>query len=91
MIKWINKPYGKSPVQADGYFLNHYFYFRARWEFAEIEFYKSEEDFWSNEPIKEYLLLTTEEYEAGWLSHRKCYFLILKGLVKFAFDRLLKN
>jgi hypothetical protein len=90
MIKWINKPYGNCPVQAEGYFLNHYFYFRAKWEFVEIEFYKTQEDFWSNEPIKEYLLMNTEEYKAGWLSHRKCYFLILKGLVKFTFYRLFK-
>ena len=90
MIKWINKPYGYCPVQADGYFLNYYFYFRAKWDFVEIEFYKTEEDFWSNEPIKEYLLLTTEEYKAGWLSHRKCYFLIVKGLIKFSYYILFK-
>ena len=42
LFKWIYKPSGQCPVQADGAFLNHKFYFRARWDEANIEFYRTE-------------------------------------------------
>jgi hypothetical protein len=44
MIKWKYKPAGNCPVQAEGWFLGHYFYFRARGEWAIIEFAKTQED-----------------------------------------------
>ena len=38
MIKWKHKPSGNCPVQAEGWFLGYYFYFRARGNEAIIEF-----------------------------------------------------
>jgi len=72
MIKWKYKPAGNCPVQAAGWFLKHYFYFRARGEYATIEF---ENHF--------YVLTKTEPYMAGWLPKWKCKLLIYKGCIKF--------
>ena len=72
MIKWKYKPAGNCPVQAEGWFLKHYFYFRARGEYATIEF---ENHF--------YVLTKTEPYMAGWLPKWKCKLLIYKGCIKF--------
>ena len=47
-FEWIYKPNGNCPVQAEGYFLGYFFYFRARHEFATIEFYNKKEDFDKN-------------------------------------------
>lgn len=84
MFKWKYKPSGQCPVQADGQFLNHKFYFRARWDEAYIDFLKTEYDGIS------FTLKKTKMYKAGWLSHRKCKWLIYKGCFKFAIF-LLKN
>lgn len=67
MIKWKNKPEGNCPVQAEGYFMNHYFYFRARYEEATIEFAKNYSDYLSFKGINYFLLLETPPYKAGWL------------------------
>ena len=83
MIKWINKPSGNCPVQADGYFMNHYFYFRARYEEVTIEFAKTEADWHQYKDVKYYLLLKTTTFIAGWLPKWKCRLLIYKGCFKF--------
>ena len=63
IFRWIYKPSGNCPVQAEGYFLGYFFYFRARHEFATIEFYNKKEDFdsdaWTN-PIVDIVLKSTE-------------------------------
>ena len=87
MIKWKYKPAGNCPVQAEGWFLGYYFYFRARWSQAVIEFSLTEVG-WKNDLIHAcYVLTTTEEYAAGWLPHWKCRLLIWKGCLKFLFKR----
>jgi len=87
MIKWIYKPTGNCPVQAEGWFLGYYFYFRARWDVATIAFSKSPSD-WDNNLINAtYVLLETKACNAGWLSHKKCKWLIYKGCLKFAFRK----
>ncbi len=86
MIKWIRKPSGACPVQAEGYFMNHYFYFRARYSQATIEFAKTETDWEYGRYAAEYVLHTTkEEYEAGWLPKWICRLLIWKGCLIFMF------
>jgi hypothetical protein len=88
-FKWIYKPNGNCPVQSEGWFLGYYFYFRARWSTATIEFYRDKWDFeLLNNPVAEYDLKETEEYKAGWLSKRICTFLIYKGCLKFLVKRL---
>jgi len=84
MIKWKYKPVGNCPVQAEGWFLGHYFYFRARGEHATIEFSKSEE---ANVLSAFYVLIKTEEYMAGWLPKWRCKLLIYKGCLKFLFKK----
>ena len=79
MIKWIYKPSGNCPVQAEGYFLGHYFYFRARGEHATIEFSKEEYGL----EVVYYILTKTKPYMAGWLPKWKCRLLIWKGCLKF--------
>ena len=84
MIKWKYKPAGNCSVQAEGWFLGHYFYFRARGEHATIEFSKNEE---ANVLTAFYVLIKTEEYMAGWLPKWKCKLLIYKGCLKFIFKK----
>ncbi len=79
MIKWIYKPLGNRPVQAEGYFLGHYFYFRARGKYATIEFSKVE----SVSEVAYYILTKTKPYMAGRLPKWKCRLLIWKGCLKF--------
>jgi hypothetical protein len=87
MIKWKNKPSGECPVQAEGWFLGYYFYFRARYEEATIEF-SLNEDCWENDLINaRYILLKTDEYAAGYLDPRLCRLLIWKGCIKFLFKK----
>jgi hypothetical protein len=83
MIKWKYKPAGNCPVQAEGWFLGHYFYFRARGECATIEFAKTQEDQEEDILIAFYVLIKTEEYMAGWLPKWICRLLIYKGCIKF--------
>lgn len=87
MIKWKQKPNGFCPVQSEGYFLGHYFYFRSRYEEAKIEFAKNEYHWRNDELAAEYLLMTTPEYEAGWLPYWKCKALIYLGCFLFAIKR----
>lgn len=91
IIKWIYTPRGNCPIQAEGYFLNHYFYFKARYETAFIEFCKSEEA-WERDLIDtRYTLLTTDPYLAGWLPLWQCRLLIWKGCFKLLIDTLFKK
>lgn len=88
MIKWKYKPSGNCPVQAEGYFLGHYFYFRARYNTAVIEFAKTETDWEYSRLISRYILLDMEEdYAAGWLPKWICRLLIWKGCLKFIFNK----
>ena len=83
LFKWEHKPSGNCPVQAEGWFLNYYFYFRARGTKATIEFYKDKGDFYIDEPIIGIELKETEEYQAGWLSKEVCTKLVYKGCFYF--------
>lgn len=83
MLKWIYKPSGNCPVQAEGYFMGKFFYFRSRGSRTTIEFANSIED-WNNDKILKYYLLKVSQWpEAGWFSKRYCYLLIFKGLMMF--------
>lgn len=85
LIKWKHKPSGNCPVQAEGYFINYYFYFRSRWNTATIEFSKTQAG-WDNDLIHaRYVLANVGTYEAGWLPKWRCMLLIWKGCLKFLF------
>lgn len=75
----LTGPWGNCPVQATGKFLGKYFYFRARWDKATIEFAENEEMWEKDIILKRYILLKTEPFKAGWLSKIKCFLLIIKG------------
>lgn len=90
LIKYLKGPDGYCPIQATGFFLGYFFYFRSRWSIAEIDFSKTEESWWRDDIKIHFELTQTKEYQAGWLSHRKCKWLIYKGCFKFAIF-LLKN
>lgn len=85
LFQWESKPNGNCPVQSNGWFFNYYFYFRARGTQATIEFYKDKGDYYLYEPNIIFILKSTNQYEAGWLSKRLCKFLILKGCTMFIF------
>lgn len=89
IFKWIYKPSGNCPVQAEGHFLGYFFYFRARWQSARIEFYNDIKDF-EEDNFKEILFYTTlkntRPYKAGYLSKRTCMFLVYKGCFLFLFS-----
>lgn len=88
MIKWKRKPSGLCPVQAEGYFLGYYFYFRARYNTAVLEFSKTEAG-WDNCLIHaHYTLWTTPNlYGAGYLNPLFCRVLIWIGCIKFLFKK----
>jgi len=88
MIKWKYKPSGNCPVQAEGWFLGYYFYFRARGNEAIIEFSLTEAG-WENDLIHGRYMLhrTTKDYYAGWLPKWYCKLLIWKGCFKFLFKK----
>lgn len=84
MIHWISKPTGNCPIQAEGYFLKNYFYFRARYNRVTIEFSKTEIYTYMDVIEKSYTLLKTPlPYDAGWLPKWKCRLLIYRGCFKF--------
>jgi hypothetical protein len=93
MITWIKKPYGESPIEAEGWFLGYYFYFRSKWNIASIQFAK-DQDYWydiDNGIIKEYILLKTKkQHAAGYISYNYAIVLIVKACIKFCYY-LLKN
>ena len=87
MIKWKYKPSGNCPVQAEGWFLGYYFYFRARYSQATMEFSKTEAG-WDNDLIHaRYVLATVDNPEAGWLPKWICRVLIWIGCLMFLFKR----
>ena len=87
MIKWIYKPSGNCPVQAEGYFRGHYFYFRSRWDRATIEFSKTEEDWNRGRVEAEYVLMTLDSPDAGWLPRWMSRLLIWIGCARFYFKQ----
>jgi hypothetical protein len=88
MIKWIYKPSGNVPVQAEGYFMGHYFYFRARWRRATIDFAKTQADWERDLCTARYTLLTVDDdYSAGWLPKWICRLLIWWGCFRFLIKR----
>ena len=84
MIKWKHKPSGNCPVQAEGWFLGYYFYFRARGNEAIIEFSLTEAS-WENDLIHGRYMLhrITKDYYAGWLPKGYCKLLIWMGCIRF--------
>jgi len=92
MIQWKHKPSGACPVQSEGYFLGYYFYFRARYDKAVIEFSLTEPG-WENDMIHgRYVLWTTRSlYGAGWLPKWFCRMLVWWGCVRFLFKRNKKS
>ena len=86
-IRWKYKPEGACPVQAEGWFMGYYFYFRSRWETATIDFACSETDWENGKEIVSYKLCKTDEFEAGWLDKKKCERLIWWGCIRFIFKR----
>lgn len=91
-IKWKYKPSGNCPVQAEGWFMGYYFYFRSRWDTARIEFAKTDRDWYDDKHVAVYKLLhTTDRLEAGWLPKWKCRLLINIGCFLFIFRRKQKS
>lgn len=88
LFKWEYKPSGNCPVQSEGWFLNYYFYFRARGHKATIEFYNDKGDFYIDEPLCYIELRETEGYQAGWLSEKECTKLIYKGCLIFILNKI---
>jgi hypothetical protein len=87
MIKWKYKPMGNCPVQAEGWFIGYYFYFRARYSQVTIEFSKTEAG-WENELMHaRYILATEPDPMAGWIPKWKCRLLINLGCLLFLFKR----
>lgn len=85
VMKWIYKPFGQCPVQAEGWFFGYYFYFRSRWSASTIEFSKSEQDWKDDKIIKDYILYqTSDPYSAGWITNKKALQLIYKGFLFFS-------
>lgn len=89
LIKWKQKPCGFCPVQAEGTFMGHHFYFRGRYSKLTIEFSKTRDDWWDDKIVAFYILKETNMYEAGYYPEDKCIRLIYKGCIKFFFNRLI--
>ena len=88
MIKWIYRPSGNCPVQAEGYFMGKFFYFRSRWSTASIEFADSEEDWNAGSFLKRYILFRDEKsVGAGWMPKWMAYLYIYKGLLMYLLKR----
>ncbi len=91
IFKWIYKPSGQCPVQADGVFLGYYFYFRSRGELSTIDFYKTKEDWENLHPSTLYVEVKKDYYQymAGYISTRLAKWLIFKGFLMFLVWRIL--
>lgn len=87
-VRWRYKPHGLCLVQAEGFFLGYYFYFRGRYETLKIEFARSRADWWDNKLLASYDLRRTAPYEAGYYPEDKCMRLIYKGFIFFFFNRI---
>ena len=84
MIRWLYKPSGFAPVQAEGYFLGYFFYFRSQWETATIDFALSPSK-WAKRKTIRIELKKTQPFEASWISKRQAIFLIYYGCLQFIF------
>ena len=84
-IRWKYKPEGACPIQAEGWFMGYYFYFRSRYESATIDFARHEAGWYDREIIASYTLYKTKDFEASWLDYKKCERLIWWGCLKFLF------
>jgi hypothetical protein len=92
IFKWKYSPEGNCPVQAEGYFLGTYFYFRSRWDYAQIDFAKSEDDWQNYKNRASYVLYKTYGYEAGHFEKWFCKLLIYKGCLLYFFKiNIIKN
>ena len=88
LFSWKYRPGGNCPVQAEGTFLGHYFYFRSRWSTASIEFARTEDDWEKNSLIKRFELKHYPEMEAGWISAREAMRLIVVGCLCYIIPRI---
>lgn len=87
-IKWIYPPTGNCPVQAEGWFMGYYFYFRSRGTTARIDFSPTEADWDKDIILARYELWHTKvEGYAGWLSHWFCRVLIWWGCLRWMIKR----
>lgn len=84
MIKWKNKPHGIAPVQAEGWFMGKYFYFRSRYRYAVIQFADSEHDWDIVNISKKYVLYTSkDEYGASGITYWFAKLLIYKACLMY--------
>lgn len=83
-IKWKHEPHGIAPVQAEGWFMGKYFYFRSRYEKAVIQFADSEEDWAGVNILKSYVVYKTNIlYKASALPYWKAKLFIYKGCLMY--------
>jgi len=84
VIKWKEEPHGIAPVQAEGYFMGKYFYFRSRYERAVIQFADSEEDWKGVNILKKYVVYKTYNlYKASSIPYWKAKLFIYKGCLMY--------
>jgi hypothetical protein len=83
IFKWKYSPEGNCPVQAEGYFLGTFFYFRSRYNYAEINFAKSEKDWFEYNYKANYILYVTDGYKARHFKKWFCKLLIYKGCLLY--------
>lgn len=92
MITWKDEPHSVCPVQAEGFFLGYFFYFRSRYETSKIMFLEKEEDWDDQLIVKEYVLYRFKDlYAAGYIKHSKARRLIYWGCFKFLINRIIRN
>ena len=90
-IQWAYKPMGICPVQAEGYFLGYYFFFRGRWDSLTIEFANSCDDWFNDKVIYWKILKTTDGiFNAGYYQQEKCIALIYRGCLLFLIYKIFK-
>jgi hypothetical protein len=89
LFSWKYQPSGNCPVQAEGTFLGHYFYFRSRWNTASIEFSETEEDWEKCAIIKRIELKHYGGADAGWISHSEGLRLVVIGCLTYIVPRIL--
>jgi hypothetical protein len=82
MIKWLLKPHKKYQIQAEGYFLGRYFYFRSKFNTSVIEF-SNHKNQYNYHLEKSYVLHVNNDYEAEYLNLNFCKLLIYKGCFLF--------
>jgi len=82
MIKWLSKPNKKYQIQAEGYFLGRYFYFRSKFNASIIEF-SNHKNHYNYHLEKCYVLHVNNDYEAEYLNLNFCKLLIYKGCFLF--------